>query len=68
MFKCRVEAELHLVHMNAKYSDVAEAKTHPDGLAVVGIMLEVDEETTEMPPVLVVRKFSIIDCSFVTYG
>lgn len=36
----RGAAEMHLVHYNAKYSP-DEASTAPDGLAVVGIILEV---------------------------
>lgn len=34
-------AELHLVHYNTKYGTFAEATTHSDGLAVLGIFLKV---------------------------
>ncbi|XP_068127664.1 carbonic anhydrase 15-like, partial [Hyperolius riggenbachi] len=31
--------ELHIVHMNAKYSSITEAKKDPEGLAVLGILI-----------------------------
>ena len=34
-------AELHYVHWNRKYGDVASALAEPDGLAVLGFFLEV---------------------------
>ena len=34
-------AELHLVHWNTKYGLLTKAVTEPDGLAVIGIFLEV---------------------------
>nr|CAB3227284.1 carbonic anhydrase 2-like [Phallusia mammillata] len=34
-------AELHLVHMNEKYSEFPEALEHPDGLCVIGVFLQV---------------------------
>lgn len=38
-------AELHLVHWNcAKYSSFSEAVSQPDGLAVLGIMIQTGEE------------------------
>ncbi|CAB4025319.1 Hypothetical predicted protein [Paramuricea clavata] len=33
-------AELHLVHFNTKYSCVLEGKKHPDGLAVLSVLLK----------------------------
>ena len=36
--------ELHLVHYNSKYSGLAEAVGHPDGLAVVGILHHLSAE------------------------
>lgn len=33
-------AEIHIVHMNKKYSSIDEAFRHSDGLAVLGIFLE----------------------------
>ncbi|KAM5191689.1 carbonic anhydrase 15-like [Mantella aurantiaca] len=35
--------ELHIVHMNAKYSSITEAKKDPQGLAVLGILITVGE-------------------------
>ncbi|XP_075067268.1 carbonic anhydrase 15-like [Mixophyes fleayi] len=35
--------ELHIVHMNAKYNSIAEAKKDPQGLAVLGVLIEVGE-------------------------
>ncbi|XP_014275570.1 carbonic anhydrase 13 isoform X2 [Halyomorpha halys] len=38
-------AELHLVHWNCeKYSSFMEAACHPDGLAVIGVFLQVDSK------------------------
>ncbi|CAH2283576.1 carbonic anhydrase 12 isoform X2 [Pelobates cultripes] len=35
-------AEMHIVHYNSdKYADINEAKNKPDGLAVLGIFMEV---------------------------
>ncbi|XP_046402847.1 carbonic anhydrase 2-like isoform X2 [Ischnura elegans] len=39
--------EAHLVHYNRSYGSVAEAFKHPDGLAVIGIFLQVGESENE---------------------
>lgn len=39
--KQRFDVELHIVHRNARYSDVAEAAKHKDGLAVIGVMFKI---------------------------
>ena len=36
-------AELHLVHFNTKYGSLGEAVDKPDGLAVLGIFLKVQQ-------------------------
>ena len=36
--------ELHLVHYNSKYSDIGEAVSHEDGLAVVGVLHHLSAE------------------------
>lgn len=38
------EAELHLVHYNTKYGEAGKALDKPDGLAVLGVMIAVDDE------------------------
>ena len=38
------DGELHFVHYNTNYSDITEAAKHSDGLAILAIFLEVDEE------------------------
>ncbi|XP_069768287.1 carbonic anhydrase 4a [Narcine bancroftii] len=44
----RYPMELHIVHMNQKYSELKEALKHPDGLAVLGFMIaESSEENSE---------------------
>lgn len=35
--------ELHLVHYKASYNTLTEAVKHPDGLAVFGVLFEVQE-------------------------
>ena len=46
-------AELHLVHWNTKYGNVGEALTKPDGLAVIGIFLDIgDEDHPEVEKVI----------------
>jgi len=37
--------ELHLVHFNKKYTDLAEAVTKEDGIAVIAILFQVSYET-----------------------
>nr|XP_020016218.1 carbonic anhydrase 15-like [Castor canadensis] len=32
--------EMHMVHVNTKYQNMAEAQCHPDGLAVLAVLLE----------------------------
>jgi len=34
-------AEIHLIHYNTKYADLAEAVQHPDGLTVLGLFVQV---------------------------
>ena len=34
-------AELHIVHYGQKYDNFTEASKHPDGLAVLAVMIEV---------------------------
>lgn len=38
------DAELHIVHFNTKYGDLASAVDKPDGLAVLGMFLTLGEE------------------------
>lgn len=45
-------AELHLVHWNTKYASFAEAAGQPDGLAVVGVFLEIGEKNASLQKVL----------------
>ncbi|XP_051785263.1 carbonic anhydrase-like isoform X2 [Erpetoichthys calabaricus] len=46
-------AELHLVHWNAdKYANMAEAAKNPDGLAVVGVFLQVGSSNPQLQPVV----------------
>lgn len=39
---------MHLVHRNAKYSDTQEAAKHPDGFAVIGILLKPSKEARRL--------------------
>ncbi|XP_051969683.1 carbonic anhydrase 2 [Xyrauchen texanus] len=45
-------AELHLVHWNTKYTKFQEAVDKPDGLAVVGVFLEVGAENHQLKTIL----------------
>lgn len=38
--------QMHIVHMNAKYQTLAEAKGHPNGLAVLGFFFQVGLQGT----------------------
>ena len=38
----RYPAELHIVHYNSQYGSLANAAGYSDGLAVLGIFLQVD--------------------------
>lgn len=37
----RYDGEMHIVHKNVKYNTVSEASKHKDGLAVLGIMMDI---------------------------
>ena len=37
----RFQAELHIVHYNAKYGSFGEATKHSNGLAVLAVLIEV---------------------------
>uniref|UniRef100_G3NMV1 Carbonic anhydrase n=1 Tax=Gasterosteus aculeatus aculeatus TaxID=481459 RepID=G3NMV1_GASAC len=45
-------AELHLVHWNTKYASFGEAASKPDGLAVVGVFLEIGGANASLQEVL----------------
>lgn len=45
-------AELHLVHWNTKYPNFGEAASKSDGLAVVGVFLEIGNENPQLQKVL----------------
>ncbi|XP_042858782.1 carbonic anhydrase 7-like [Penaeus japonicus] len=46
-------AELHLVHFKSKYETIGEAVLHEDGLAVLGIMLEIsDVDNEHLTPII----------------
>ncbi|XDV47794.1 hypothetical protein PO909_017350, partial [Leuciscus waleckii] len=45
-------AELHLVHWNTKYASFGEAADKSDGLAVVGVFLEIGEDNPKLQKVL----------------
>ncbi|XP_068234635.1 uncharacterized protein [Palaemon carinicauda] len=41
-------AELHLVHYNSKYGNAAEALKHSDGLAVLGVFLDIGSTNSKL--------------------
>ena len=43
-FLFRYSGELHLVHYNSKYANIAEAAANKDGIAVLGIFLQVETD------------------------
>ncbi|XP_070841836.1 carbonic anhydrase 1-like [Chaetodon trifascialis] len=45
-------AELHLVHWNTKYTSFGEAANQPDGLAVVGVFLQIGAANPSLQKVL----------------
>lgn len=40
-------AEMHLVHYNRRYGSLTEAVNYPDGLAIIGVMIEVSDTDNE---------------------
>ncbi|XP_004393812.1 PREDICTED: carbonic anhydrase 1 isoform X1 [Odobenus rosmarus divergens] len=49
----KYSAELHLVHWNsAKYSSFAEAAPQADGLAIIGVLMKVDQANPRLQKVL----------------
>ncbi|KAJ3594941.1 hypothetical protein NHX12_004246 [Muraenolepis orangiensis] len=48
----RFPCELHLVHWNTKYPDFGEAASQPDGLAVVGVFLQIGAANPRLQNVL----------------
>ncbi|XP_036050677.1 carbonic anhydrase 15 [Onychomys torridus] len=45
--------EMHMVHMNTKYQDLREAQSHPDGLAVLAVLLvEEDRDNTNFSAIV----------------
>nr|XP_036675515.1 putative carbonic anhydrase 3 [Drosophila suzukii] len=45
----RYDAEMHIVHRNAKYIDIIDAAEKKDGLAVIGVLLEIVKEPIAIP-------------------
>lgn len=46
-------AELHLVHFNTKYDTIGDAVLKADGLAVLGVMLEIaNEDNEDLSPII----------------
>ncbi|XP_017072790.1 carbonic anhydrase 2 [Drosophila eugracilis] len=48
--KQRFDVEMHIVHRNAKYKDIDEAKDKKDGLAVIGVMLKIVKNPNRLFP------------------
>ncbi|XP_005175730.2 carbonic anhydrase 2 isoform X1 [Musca domestica] len=46
----RYDAELHIVHKNVRYATIAEAAANPDGLAVLGIMINIGRNVNRIYP------------------
>ncbi|XP_059133033.1 carbonic anhydrase 15-like [Peromyscus eremicus] len=45
--------EMHMVHVNTKYRDLREAQSHPDGLAVLAVLLvEEDRDNTNFSAIV----------------
>lgn len=54
----QADAELHIVHMNTKYSDIFQAMEHDDGLAVLGIFLREDAQRANDSVKPITQQFS----------
>ena len=39
---------MHLVHYNKRYGSLTEAVNYPDGLAVIGVMIEVNNRNNHV--------------------
>ena len=57
-------AELHLVHFNTKYGDLNSAVDKEDGLAVLGVLLKVDLDSSKIILTRWVRSMrSLVSCA-----
>ena len=56
----RYSAEMHLVHFNDKYGTLAEAVKHEDGLAVLGVFLDIQGKNDNVPFRHFVDLFSLV--------
>ncbi len=45
----RYSAEIHLVHYNMKYASLGDAVDKPDGLAVIGVLVDMDSANEKTP-------------------
>lgn len=52
--------QAHLIFMNAKYSNIRKAKQKPGGLAVIGVMMEVN--TYQLPVPVHICFHSLMKC------
>uniref|UniRef100_A0A8C9UPB8 Carbonic anhydrase n=1 Tax=Spermophilus dauricus TaxID=99837 RepID=A0A8C9UPB8_SPEDA len=49
----RYSMEIHIVHINIKYQSMEEAQHHPDGLAVLAVLLvEQDQDNANFSPIV----------------
>ncbi|XP_073821390.1 carbonic anhydrase 7-like [Musca autumnalis] len=46
----RYDAEMHIVHKNVRYRTIAQASAHADGLAVLGIMINIGRNVNRIYP------------------
>ncbi|KAL4631038.1 carbonic anhydrase-like [Arapaima gigas] len=48
----RFAAEMHLVHWNTKYPRFADSTSQPDGLAVIGVFLQIGDDNPQLQKIL----------------
>lgn len=64
LFDERYPAELHIVHYGQKYDNFTEASKHPDGLAVLAVLIEVNKflfKSADGAKVYLLHSFEITD-------
>jgi Eukaryotic-type carbonic anhydrase len=53
---------MHLVHWKTSYGNIANAKSHPDGLAVLAVLFNAESTSNGEEEMEVIRMMHVIGC------